>query len=235
MPRALWPVRREPGPDRAASRYRCPVQGQQVSIRGEPKSPPNRRAARSIISTTGCRRRRGAGHRRRRRRVAHGGAADDQLSLPTITSSRPSCRCADFDAQEDDLRPHAQPGRLYPGPRPRRACLRHRSGRHRQDLSGRRPCGDAARTRRCRTDHPVASGRRGGRAPRLPARRHEGEGRSLSAPALRRALRHDAGRQGRARLAAGVIEIAPLAFMRGRTLANAAVILDEAQNTTRCR
>ncbi len=30
----------------------------------------------------------------------------------------------------------------------------------------------------------------------------------------------------------GVIEIAPLAFMRGRTLLNAAVILDEAQNTT---
>jgi phosphate starvation-inducible PhoH-like protein len=29
-----------------------------------------------------------------------------------------------------------------------------------------------------------------------------------------------------------VIEIAPLAFMRGRTLANAAIILDEAQNTT---
>jgi phosphate starvation-inducible PhoH-like protein len=33
-------------------------------------------------------------------------------------------------------------------------------------------------------------------------------------------------------LAAGVIEIAPLAFMRGRTLAHAAVILDESQNTT---
>jgi phosphate starvation-inducible PhoH-like protein len=30
----------------------------------------------------------------------------------------------------------------------------------------------------------------------------------------------------------GVIEIAPLAFMRGRTLTNAFVILDEAQNTT---
>ena len=30
----------------------------------------------------------------------------------------------------------------------------------------------------------------------------------------------------------GVIEIAPLAFMRGRTLHNAFVILDEAQNTT---
>jgi len=33
-------------------------------------------------------------------------------------------------------------------------------------------------------------------------------------------------------LASGMIEVAPLAFMRGRTLANAAVILDEAQNTT---
>jgi phosphate starvation-inducible PhoH-like protein len=33
-------------------------------------------------------------------------------------------------------------------------------------------------------------------------------------------------------LETGIIEIAPLAFMRGRTLANAFVILDEAQNTT---
>jgi phosphate starvation-inducible PhoH-like protein len=33
-------------------------------------------------------------------------------------------------------------------------------------------------------------------------------------------------------LSTGVIEIAPLAFMRGRTLAHAFVILDEAQNTT---
>jgi len=33
-------------------------------------------------------------------------------------------------------------------------------------------------------------------------------------------------------LQSGDIEIAPLAFMRGRTLSNAAVILDEAQNTT---
>jgi phosphate starvation-inducible PhoH-like protein len=34
------------------------------------------------------------------------------------------------------------------------------------------------------------------------------------------------------RIASGEIEIAPLAFMRGRTLANAFAILDEAQNTT---
>jgi len=40
------------------------------------------------------------------------------------------------------------------------------------------------------------------------------------------------GDQVMKRLASGEIEIAPLAFMRGRTLANAFVILDEGQNTT---
>ncbi|HEX6977830.1 MAG TPA: PhoH family protein [Alphaproteobacteria bacterium] len=40
------------------------------------------------------------------------------------------------------------------------------------------------------------------------------------------------GEQVMKRLASGEIEIAPLAFMRGRTLAHSFVILDEAQNTT---
>jgi len=40
------------------------------------------------------------------------------------------------------------------------------------------------------------------------------------------------GEQVMKRLGSGEIEIAPLAFMRGRTLANSFVILDEAQNTT---
>ena len=40
------------------------------------------------------------------------------------------------------------------------------------------------------------------------------------------------GDQVAKRMEAGDIEVAPLAFMRGRTLANAFVILDEAQNTT---
>jgi phosphate starvation-inducible PhoH-like protein len=40
------------------------------------------------------------------------------------------------------------------------------------------------------------------------------------------------GDQVQKRLESGDIEIAPLAFMRGRTLTNAYVILDEAQNTT---
>jgi phosphate starvation-inducible PhoH-like protein len=33
-------------------------------------------------------------------------------------------------------------------------------------------------------------------------------------------------------LAAGTVEVAPLAYMRGRTLNNAFIVLDEAQNTT---
>ena len=40
------------------------------------------------------------------------------------------------------------------------------------------------------------------------------------------------GEQVNKRLESGEIEIAPLAFMRGRTLANSFIILDEAQNTT---
>ncbi|MEX2642244.1 MAG: PhoH family protein [Acetobacterales bacterium] len=40
------------------------------------------------------------------------------------------------------------------------------------------------------------------------------------------------GEQVVRRLANGEIEVAPLAFMRGRTLTNAFIILDEAQNTT---
>ncbi len=45
---------------------------------------------------------------------------------------------------------------------------------------------------------------------------------------------HDMLSEGKltARLDSGEIEIAPLAYMRGRTLSNALVILDEAQNTT---
>ena len=51
---------------------------------------------------------------------------------------------------------------------------------------------------------------------------------------LRRAERFHGGAPCRARslMQTGMIEIAPLAFMRGRTLTNAVVLLDEAQNAT---
>ena len=47
--------------------------------------------------------------------------------------------------------------------------------------------------------------------------------------ALNDMMPHD---QVQKRIASGDIEIAPLAFMRGRTLSDAFVIVDEAQNTT---
>ena len=40
------------------------------------------------------------------------------------------------------------------------------------------------------------------------------------------------GRQLQKEMESGTVEVAPLAFMRGRTLSNAFVVLDEAQNTT---
>ena len=59
-----------------------------------------------------------------------------------------------------------------------------------------------------------------------------GKGRSVSAPSLRCALRHDRHGEGREAAGAGTIEVAPIAFMRGRTLNDSFIIVDEAQNTT---
>ena len=92
---------------------------------------------------------------------------------------------------------------------------------------------EALRARRGPAHRAGAPGGRSGRAARLPARRPRAEGRSVPAPAVRRALRHDGLRpRRRSFIERNVIEIAPLAFMRGRTLNHSFIILDEAQNTT---
>jgi phosphate starvation-inducible PhoH-like protein len=80
-----------------------------------------------------------------------------------------------------------------------------------------------------RADAPGGGGRR---ASGLFARRPGAEGGPLPAPAVRRAVRPDGLRQGAKAFERNALEIAPLGFMRGRTLNNAFVILDEAQNTT---
>ena len=67
---------------------------------------------------------------------------------------------------------------------------------------------------------------------RLPARRRRGQARALPAPALRRPLRPAVVKRVRALITEGAIEIAPVGFMRGRTLNNAFVVIDEAQNCT---
>ena len=80
--------------------------------------------------------------------------------------------------------------------------------------------------------HPPGGG--GRRAAGLPARRPDREGRSLHGAGLGGADRHPGRRASCAAAATrGEIEVAPIAFMRGRTLSHAFVIVDEAQNTSR--
>ncbi len=96
----------------------------------------------------------------------------------------------------------------------------------------RSPWRDAVAGRQGRAHRAVASGRRGRRTSGfLP-----GDMKEKIDPYLRPlydAL-HDMipAEQIAHRMESGEIEIAPLAFMRGRTLAHCYVILDEAQNTT---
>ena len=67
---------------------------------------------------------------------------------------------------------------------------RHRPGRHRQVVPGRRDGGRGAVPARGQPHRAHPPRGRGRRAARLPARRPDGEGRSVPAPAVRRALRH---------------------------------------------
>ena len=96
-------------------------------------------------------------------------------------------KVAPEDRQPEALR------RLDP---PQHDHVRDRPGRHRQDV----PRGGARRGRaqppRGQPDHPHPSRGRGRRAPRLPARRPDGEGGPVPASAVRRAPRHARARAG---------------------------------------
>ena len=111
--------------------------------------------------------------------------------------------------------------------------LRGRAGRHRQELAG----GGHGRARAAgqggRPHHPHPARGRGRRAARLPARRPHGQGRSRTcARCGTRSTTWSAPRTPSKLLERGAVEVAPLAFMRGRTLNSSFIILDEAQNTT---
>ena len=140
----------------------------------------------------------GPGRRRRRGRGA------DRHGQPALArrhhrqGSRLAVESDDPHAQEDHRAALDRPDAIYGSPRPRRHDLRARAGGHGQDLCRGGAGGGDADHRPGRPADPVAPGGRGRRAARLPPRRHEGKGRSLSAPALRRALRHAPDRAGRA-------------------------------------
>ena len=153
--------------------------GNQVVIRGPREACEQaRRVLRDALRARQARPGGGRGRRRRR---------DRGIRLPGHAVSRRGRRPA------RQLRRHQAPaGAASCAPAtPRRTAIcarcaararvRRRPGRHRQDLARRRPRGLAAGAGRRRAAHPVAPGGRGRRAARLPARRHEGQGRSLPA------------------------------------------------------
>ena len=83
-----------------------------------------------------------------------------------------------------------QPAPLPRRDRAARHRVRHRPGRHRQDLPGDGAGGRVSGRQEGQPHHPGAAGGRGGREARLPAGRPAGEGEPVPAAALRRALRH---------------------------------------------
>ncbi len=131
------------------------------------------------------------------------------------------------------IRPEdAEPEALRRRDRQAHHRLRHRPGRHREDLSGDGQGGPGAPGQEGQPDHPsrpaVEAGERLGFLPGTLSEKIDPYLRPLydalhdmvdpeSIPKL---------------LAAGTIEVAPLAFLRGRSLNDSFIILDEAQNTT---
>ena len=91
-----------------------------------------------------------------------------------------------------------QPAALPRRHREARHRLRHRPGRHRQDLPGDGPGGERAAGQEGGADRPGPPGGRSRREARLPARRPAGKGQPVPAAALRRALRHARRRTGAA-------------------------------------
>ncbi len=169
---------------------RLACRGNRVSISGDPARVEAAQAALGGLWQR-LERRRGRRQRRRGRRHPHEHARPPS---PTRACRCPTCRPSAPGA--------ARSGRARPARRriwtcwPARDGVRHRPGRHRQDLPRRGPGGGhaaAGRVERIVLSRPAVEA---GRAARLPARRHEGEGRPVPAPPVRRAGRHDARRPG---------------------------------------
>ena len=192
------------------------VRRQRAAGRALRRSRPPSRAHRAARQRAAERARQPARHRRRARRCRRRAQGPRRPlraaeARPVDRDGRRRCRRA--------LRPHRRrAAATSDGIRTRRRTVQARSpgqrdyldgaararhgvragaGRHRQDLSRRRHGRVAAAGRQGRAHRAVAAGGRGRRAAGLPARRHEGEDRSLSAAALRRAARHAAGRADR--------------------------------------
>ena len=202
------------------------VRGNEITISGDPAD--NALAVRLFEELLELRRGRADAHRRLRRAHSLGMLAGRRGRAPGrgAQPQHPVPARAEHPAED------AEPEAVRRRDRPAHDRLRHRPGRHRQDLPGRGQGRAGAAGQAGQPDHPDPAGGRGGeRLGFLPGTLYDKIDPYLR-PLLRRAARH--GRPGLDPAAhqAGTIEIAPLAYMRGRTLNDAFIILDEAQNTT---
>ncbi len=159
------------------------VRGNRITLHGEPAEVAlverlARRAGHDPPHRPGRHhrdRRAGRGHAPSRDQGAAGRRADAQHPV----QPRP------HDPTQD-----AQPEALRRRDRQAHDHLRHRPGRHRQDLPRDGQGGAGAAGQAGQPDHPDPAGGRGGGAARLPARHAQREDRPLPAAALRRAARH---------------------------------------------
>jgi phosphate starvation-inducible PhoH-like protein len=164
-------------------------------------------------------------------RIADAFARGEGPQLQSLLDRAARHRHQPQDHRPEDPRPEALPAVDARAP----GRLRHRPGRHRQDLPrhGRRGLALLKNEveRIILTRPAVEAGEALGFLP--------GDLREKILPYLRPlydALHDMLDAEDVARLTEkGVIEIAPLAYMRGRTLSRAFVVLDEAQNTTPSR
>ena len=154
------------------------------------------------------RRRGGRGRRDGRARAGRAGRAGHEIGPATIEAVTARARPAESPSQvlDDVVWRHrnlkvapksVNQKRYVDAIRELDDHVRRRSGGHRQDVPGH---GDGRRRTlapRGQPDHPDPPRGRGRRAARLPARRPDGEGRPVPAPAVRRAARHDGSRARR--------------------------------------
>ena len=148
---------------------------------------------------------------------------------PRRRSSRTSSGAPQHTDRAEDRQPEAL-RRLDPPPHDH---LRHRPCRHRQDLPRRRvpPSPRSRAATSAGSSSPAPRSRRGSGSASCPA-----TSRPRSTPTCARCSTRSTTcstpSASTTYLESGVIEVAPLAFMRGRSLNDSFVILDEAQNTS---
>ena len=170
--------------ERVLRGLRVHVRGNQITLEGEPGEVA---LAERLLDELVTLIRTGQGdHRRDRRAGARDAARRDHRAPGRRALAQHPVQPRPHDPAQD-----AEPEALRRRDRQAHDHLRHRPGRHRQDLprDGQGRAGAAGQEGQ--PDHPDPPGGRGGRAARLPARHAQREDRPLPAAAVRRAARHD--------------------------------------------